>query len=81
MKYAKIAGVVTWSGGTMVLNAGRTTADDDHPLVLERPDLWTDEVPEPTLAGPARVAAKRGDGPVETATRAPGEKRPGTRRG
>jgi hypothetical protein len=81
MKYAKIAGVVRWSGGSMVLNAGRTTADDDHPLVLERPDLWTDEVPTPTLPGPKRAAEQRGEAPIETATRAPGEKRPGARRG
>lgn len=77
MKYGKFAGVVRWSGGTMVMNGARTTADDDHPLVLERPDLWTDEAPEPTLAGPAR---QRGEAPVETATRAPGERRGSVKR-
>ena len=79
MKYAKIAAVVRWSGGTAVLNGAATTADDDHPLVLERPDLWTDEAPQAHLAGPARLAAERGD-VVEKGTRAPGEKRT-TKRG
>lgn len=72
MKYGKIAGVVRWSGGSMVMNGAGTTADDDHPLVLERPDLWTDEAPPPTLPGPGR---QRGERPVETATRAPGERK------
>jgi hypothetical protein len=72
MKYARVSAVVRWSGGTTVLGAGSTTADDDHPLVLERPDLWTDQAPAPHLAGPSRV---RGEAPVETATRAPSERR------
>lgn len=77
MKYATFSGMVTWSGGKMLLNAGATTADDDHPLVVERPDLWTDVAPEPTLPGPGRLAGSPG---VERATKAPGEKRT-TRRG
>lgn len=80
MKYANFSGMVTWSGGKMLLNAGQTTADDDHPLVKERPDLWTNTPPQAHLAGPARLAAERDEPPVERATRAPGEKR-GTRRG
>lgn len=80
MKYATVSAVVAWSGGKAVLAAGRTTADDDHPLVKERPDLWTDQEPDAQLAGPARLAAQRGEAPVERATRAPGEKRQ-TRRG
>lgn len=74
MKYARISGVVRWTQGTTVLSAGVTTADDDAPLVLERPDLFTDEEPAAHLAGPGRN--KRADGPVvERATRSPGEKR------
>lgn len=42
MKYAKAEGVVGWSGGTTVLRAG-APAEDDHPLVKERPDLFADE--------------------------------------
>lgn len=76
MKYARVSGVVRWSGGTTVLSAGVTTADDDYGLVVERPDLWTDDAPLPHLAGPSRNAPA-----VERATRAPGEKRPAVRRG
>lgn len=76
MKYANFSGIVTWSGGKLVMSAGTTTADDDHPLVIERPDLWTDEAPAAHLAGPGR-SADRG---VERGTRAPGEKR-GHKRG
>ena len=71
-KYATVSGVVTWSGGKTVLAAGRTTADPDHPLVRERPDLWTDEEPAAHLAAPSRV---------ERATARPGERRGGLRRG
>lgn len=75
MKYSKIAAVVRWSGGTTVLSLG-TSADDDYPLVLERPDLFTDTPPGATLATP-----KKPEPPVERATRAPGEKRGYTARG
>jgi hypothetical protein len=78
MKYARVSAMVTWSGGKLLLSQGTTTADDDHPLVLERPDLWTDEAPPAHLAGPGRLAADRGD--VERATAKPGDKRT-TRRG
>jgi hypothetical protein len=74
VKYARVSGVVRWSGGTTVLSAGITTADDDYALVVERPDLWTDEGPAAHLAGPARNAAPA-DPPVERATRAPGKRR------
>ncbi len=83
MKYAAITGVVHWSGGTMPINAGVTTADDDHELVRERPDLWTDKAPAAHLAGPKRrsdEAQARGEAPVERATARPGERRD-TRRG
>lgn len=78
MKYAACSGAVRWSGGLTVLSPGQSIADD-HPLVAERPDLFTDDAPEPDIkmpAKPGRSAAVR----VETATRAPGERRKGTSR-
>jgi hypothetical protein len=77
MKYSKVTGAVRWSGGTTILGVG-TSADDDHPLVLERPDLFDDEAPGADLRGPGRSAPKPAaaeEAPVERATRAPGEKR------
>lgn len=68
MKYSKVAGVVRWSGGTITLNRGMS-ADDDHPLVVERPDLFTDEAP------PAQLRTRPGPPVVERATRGPGEVR------
>ncbi|GAA4676852.1 hypothetical protein GCM10023347_34000 [Streptomyces chumphonensis] len=72
MKYSKCSGAVRWSGGLQVLKPGQSIADD-HPLVAERPDLFTDAEPEPDIKMPA--VPSRG---VEQATRAPGETR-GTR--
>jgi hypothetical protein len=69
---------VRWSGGTTILGVG-TSADDDHPLVLERPDLFTDEAPGADLRGPGR-AASAAEAPVERATRAPGEVRPAVKK-
>lgn len=74
MKYSVFAGVVRYSGGTVVLSRGMS-AEDDNPLVKERPDLFTDEPPGAHLRGPAPGSR------VERATRAPGEKRGGTARG
>ncbi|MEU6491095.1 hypothetical protein ABZ890_11960 [Streptomyces sp. NPDC046984] len=77
MKYSNCNGAVRWSGGLTVLKAGQSI-DDDHPLVIERPDLFTDDSPEPDIkkpAKPGRTASAR----IESATRAPGERR-GTRR-
>lgn len=73
MKYAKSSGLVAWSGGEMLLTADKTSIDDDHPLVAERPELWKDDH-EPSIPGPARLA---GEPPrrVERATNAPGERR------
>jgi hypothetical protein len=70
VKYSKISGAVRWSGGTTLLRKGQS-ADDDHGLVKERPDLFTDAVPG------ASLATGRGAAPpaVERATRAPGEVR------
>ena len=69
MKYANCSGAVRWSGGLQVLKPGQSI-DDDHPLVRERPDLFTDAEPEPDIKMPATPS--RG---VERATRAPGETR------
>jgi hypothetical protein len=67
-----------------VLSAGITTADDDYPLVVERPDLWTDVAPPAQLAGPGRHKTAEpvdpGPAPVERATRAPGERRQAVKR-
>lgn len=79
MKYAKVSGIVQWSGGSMLMNEGMT-ADDDHPLVLERPDLWGDEGPAPALRSEGGDEGRSGMSKVERATRAPGEKRGGTAR-
>lgn len=83
MKYARVSGLVRWSGGSTVLSAGVTTADDDHPLAVERPDLFTDDTPAAHLSTPREAAPESPTTPVppvERATRAPGEKRQ-TRRG
>lgn len=69
MKFACVSGVVRWSGGTTVLNRGQA-ADDDHPLVLERPDLFGDVSPV-QVSLPAPGPTRR----VERATQGPGEVR------
>lgn len=74
MKYSTVTGAVRWSGGTTLLHRGQS-ADNDHPLVKERPDLWTDKAPGASLSTP------RSTRPVERATRAPGEVRDTPRRG
>jgi hypothetical protein len=71
VKYSKVTGAVRWSGGTTLLRRGQS-ADPDHPLVKERPDLWTDQAPGASLSAPPTV---------ERATRAPGEVRQTPRRG
>lgn len=75
MKYSTFTGAVRWSGGTAILRKGQS-ADDDHPLVKERPKLWTDVPPGASLATP-----RSGPPVVERATRAPGETRNLPRRG
>ncbi|TLQ45760.1 hypothetical protein [Streptomyces marianii] len=72
MKYSNCSGAVRWSGGLTVLSPGQSIADD-HPLALERPDLFTAESPEPDIKMPAKPG--RGAPVVERATRAPGEQR------
>lgn len=63
MHYARKSGVTRWSRGTVVLSKDQSI-DDNHPLLEERPDLFTDEKPGASLAGPPVV---------ERATAAPGE--------
>ncbi|WP_432247707.1 hypothetical protein ACRAR1_07100 [Streptomyces sanyensis] len=74
MKYSNCSGAVRWSGGLTVLKPGQSIADD-HPLVAERPDLFTDDSPEPDIKMPAKPRRDTVAPPVERATRAPGEKR------
>lgn len=73
MKYSKVDGVIAWGGGTTPLRTG-ASFDDDHPLVIERPELFDETDPG--------AAHKTGPvvGEVERATSAPGEVRvtPGT---
>lgn len=73
MKYVKRSMAVRWSGGTTTLREGQSIGDD-HPLVEERPDLFTDAEPEPDIKMPA-VPGRHGAPRVERATRAPGEVR------
>lgn len=71
--YSSCSGAVRWSGGLTVLSPGQSIADD-HPLAIERPDLFTSEEPQPDI----KLPAKPGRGvapPVETATKEPGEQR------
>ncbi len=68
MKFARDTLIVAYSGGKVVLVSGESI-DDEHPLVLERPELFADELPE----AKHRVAVRA----VETATRGPGEARRG----
>ncbi len=69
MKYAKQSGVVSWSGGMMTLRQGMSI-DDDHPLVTESPDLWTDQAPGADIPHPGREARR-----VQSTMQRPGESR------
>lgn len=66
MQFAKSGGVVTWSQGTIVLRKGQTI-EDGHPLLEERPDLFSDDDPGAEI----RTSAPR----VQTAMQRPGEAR------
>lgn len=68
MKYSSFSGVVAWSQGDILLSQGQA-ADDDHPLVLERPDLFQG------LAPKADLSTSQTPAPIERATQAPGERR------
>lgn len=83
MKYAKVRGVIAWSGGTMTLDHGKRF-DDDHQLVKERPELFDDQDPgadvksapsvgniERATAGPGEVRTSPGTGPQQTGNRVP----------
>lgn len=71
MKYANLDGNLRWTGGMTLLHKG-DSFDDDHPIVLERPELFGDEAPsamfrtddvrrvESTMAsGPAGVRVEK----------------------
>ncbi|MFJ8743425.1 hypothetical protein ACIRL2_29120 [Embleya sp. NPDC127516] len=66
MKHALMTCVVRWSGGSTTLREGMTV-DDDHPLVIERPDLFGDGDAPAQLPMPPRI---------ERATREPGQRSP-----
>lgn len=71
MKYSNFAGVLRWSGGTIILKNGQRV-DENHPVVSERPELFGDsDTGEDVIHTPTTV---------ERATAAPGEIRntPGT---
>lgn len=67
MQFAKANAVVAWSGGTMVLRANQSI-DDDHPLLAERPDLFTEGDDQAEIR---HTPVRRGP-IVETARQAPG---------
>lgn len=67
MQFVKASGVVTWSQGTMRLVVNQTI-DDDHPLVKERPDLFTEDDPGAEIRS-APVSR------VQTTMQKPGEQR------
>lgn len=67
MKYSKIGASLAWSGGTALLREGQSI-EDDHPLVAERPELFSDVAPGASLTTPHNPT-------VERATAAPGEVR------
>lgn len=71
--YSTCSGAVRWSGGLTVLSPGQSIADD-HPLAVERPDLFTGDEPEPDIKVPAKPG-RRHHPVVEAATREPGETR------
>lgn len=68
MLYSKIGGVLRWSGGMLTLREGQSI-DEDHPLVQERPDLWTADAPG------AHIQTRATPGKVETNVQVPGGQR------
>ena len=58
--YSSFEGVVLWSGGQQLLRAGQSI-DTDHPLYIERPDLFRGLAP----VG-AEITTQREPGQVET---------------
>lgn len=65
--YPVVNATVAWSAGQTHLSKGRPYGSD-HPLVRERPDLFTGEATGVRRGGRSQAV-------VETATRAPGEVR------
>lgn len=70
MKYVSYdVGALRWSMGTTVLRQG-DSFDDDHLLVTERPELFTDEAPGARFAAdavpnhPSRVESTMRSGPA-----------------
>jgi len=66
MKYAKQSGITRYSGGTIVLRKNMSF-DDAHPLVAERPDLFTEDVPPADMPAPMIERATRGPGEIRSA--------------
>lgn len=65
MKYSKVAGMVRWSEGNIRLSEGQSI-DDDHALVTERPDLWTDVAPGASIQSRVQSTMQRpGEARVE----------------
>lgn len=66
MKVSKITGVVACSIGQVVLSEGRTI-DDNHPLVAERPELFSNleagEQPKAQTPNPQVVESTMQSGP------------------
>lgn len=65
MKYSTLSGALRWSEGTIVLRRG-DSIEDDHPLVAERPDVFSDEEPGADIGGKGRSSR------VETGMQSPG---------
>ncbi|MFE7094622.1 hypothetical protein [Streptomyces erythrochromogenes] len=78
--YSNTSGAVRWSGGLTVLSVG-SSIDEEHPLALERPDLFTGSQPQPDIKMPPAARPRRAVPVVESATRAPGETRGASTRG
>jgi hypothetical protein len=79
---SKFTGLLKWSGGRQLLKKGQTF-QDDHPIVLERPELFERAVPTVDVRTPEPLL-HGGEPPIERGTRAPGERREsvdGRRRG
>lgn len=72
MKHSKFQGIIAWSGGTQVMKIGQRYADD-HPLVVERADLFDDgDTDEGVVQAPTPASIPTGP-TIERATHAPGE--------
>jgi hypothetical protein len=70
--YSTIAGVVRWSQGTIVLTRGQSI-EEGHPLVEERPELFTYEKPPTSVRSWGKSPLRRGR--VESGVQRPGEVR------